>query len=90
MPQPKASPTPSPAPSGTQTHRHTPGMPMPAASPSPGAMSHMEGMHDMSPLVVMNGEDMEIRVGSSDTNLISMGTMGSGIPNRRLHIRWSS
>ena len=58
-------------------------MPMPSASPSPNAMGQMEGMHtmgvmDMGPLIVMNGEDMGIRVGSSDTNLISMGAMGSG------------
>lgn len=87
MPQPKASPTPaaspSPSPSTTQPHRHTPGMPMPGASPSPNAMGQMEGTHsmgamDMGPLVVMNGDDMGIRVGSSDTNLISMGAMGSG------------
>jgi hypothetical protein len=58
-------------------------MPMPGASPSPNAMGQMEGMHtmgamDMGPLVVMNDDDMGIRVGSSDTNLISMGAMGSG------------
>lgn len=77
--QPTASP--SPAPSGTQTHRHTPGMPMPAASPSPQqGMQGMEGMPgmDMGPLMVMNGEDMGIRVGSSETNVMSMGAMGSG------------
>ena len=33
---------------------------------------------DMGPLVVMNGDDMGIRVGSSDTNVMSMGAMGSG------------
>src|SRR6185295_16129321 len=32
----------------------------------------------MGPLMVMNGNDMAIRVGSSETNLISMGQMGSG------------
>jgi hypothetical protein len=58
-------------------------MPMPTASPSPNTMGQMEGTHgmasmDMGPLVVMNGDDMGIRVGSSDTNLISMGVMGSG------------
>jgi hypothetical protein len=59
-------------------------MPMPGASPSPNTMGQMEGMHtmggamDMGPLVVMNGDDMQIRVGSSDSNLISMGAMGSG------------
>jgi hypothetical protein len=58
-------------------------MPMPGASPSPNAMGQMEGTHtmgamDMGPLIVMNGEDMGIRVGSSDTNTMSMGAMGSG------------
>src|SRR5437588_4007531 len=61
-------------------------MPMPTASPSPGAiggMKSMEGMPGMSsmnmgPLMVMSGNDMGIRVGSSDTNIMSMGAMGSG------------
>jgi hypothetical protein len=56
-------------------------MAMPAASPSPQqGMQGMEGMPamDMGPLMVMNGDDMGIRVGSSDTNVISMGAMGSG------------
>ena len=61
-------------------------MPMPAASPSPGQMGGMKGMEgmpgmgsmNMGPLLVMNGNDMSIRVGSSDTNLMSMGAMGSG------------
>ena len=33
---------------------------------------------NMGPLMVMNGNDIGIRVGSSDTNLMSMGAMGSG------------
>src|SRR5438128_1250900 len=61
-------------------------MPMPGASPSPGAMSGMKGMEgmggmgpmSMGPLMVMSGNDMGIRVGSSDTNIMSMGAMGSG------------
>jgi len=32
----------------------------------------------MGPLMVMSGNDIGIRVGASDTNLISMGAMGSG------------
>lgn len=32
----------------------------------------------MGPLLVMNGDDVAIRVGSSETNTISMGAMGSG------------
>jgi hypothetical protein len=39
----------------------------------------MSGMKmNMGPLMVMNGDDMGIRVGSSDSNLMSMGAMGSG------------
>src|SRR5262249_15031600 len=63
-------------------------MPMPGASPSPGAMNNMKGMGNMSgsgainmnmgPLMVMMDNDMGIRVGSSDTNIMSMGAMGSG------------
>lgn len=58
-------------------------MPMPMASPSPSSTGQMEGMHgmepmDMGPLVVMEGNDMGIRVGSNETNVMSMGAMGSG------------
>ena len=63
-------------------------MPMPGASPSPGAMGNMPGMENkqgmggtnmnMGPLMVIMGNDMGIRVGSSDTNTMSMGAMGSG------------
>src|SRR6266851_8861722 len=46
-------------------------------------MKGMEGMPgmgsmNMGPLMVMMGNDMGIRVGSSDTNVMSMGAMGSG------------
>ncbi len=42
-------------------------------------MGGMSGMKmNMGPLMVMNGDDMGIRVGSSDSNLMSMGAMGSG------------
>lgn len=73
MPMPAASPSPD----------SKMNMPMPGASPSPNAMGQMEGTHtmgamDMGPLIVMNGEDMGIRVGSIDTNTMSMGAMGSG------------
>lgn len=59
-------------------------MPMPSASPSASPMGQMPGMDmggmnmNMGPLMVMNGNDMGIRVGSSDTNVMSMGAMGSG------------
>ena len=81
MPMPSASPSASPM-------GQMPGMnmPMPGASPSPGAMDNMKGMGNMpgmgsmnmGPLMVMLDNDMGIRVGSSDKNVISMGAMGSG------------
>jgi hypothetical protein len=58
-------------------------MPMPSPSPSQTPMG-MAGMKmggekmNMGPLLVMNGEDLAIRVGSSDKNPMSMGAMGSG------------
>jgi len=78
MPMPAASPSASPQ------HPHMPGMNMPTPSASP--MAQMPGMEsgamnmhmDMGPLMVMSGNDMEVRVGASDTNLMSMGAMGSG------------
>lgn len=64
-------------------------MPKPAASPAPASspspsptpeMPAMEETHkmDMGPLLMMRGEDMGIRIGSSDDNMILMGAMGSG------------
>lgn len=61
-------------------------MPAPGASPFPATPDHQmdnmprtkTGAMNMGPLLVMNGEDMAIRVGSSDTNVMSMGAMGSG------------
>ncbi|PYS80147.1 MAG: hypothetical protein DMF70_11665, partial [Acidobacteria bacterium] len=80
MQMPAASPNPQASPEQKMN------MPMPMASPSPGAMGGMKGPEgmpgmgsmNMGPLLVMNGNDMSIRVGSSDTNLMSMGAMGSG------------
>jgi len=72
MPMPAASPA-----AGT-THTH---------GESPAAMGNMDmssakgggpGSMNMGPLMVMSGNDIGIRVGSSDTNLMSMGAMGSG------------
>ena len=70
-------PAPSPSPDSGMN------MPMPGASPAPNAMDQMEGTHgmgsmDMGTLIVMSGNEMGIRVGSSETNVISMGAMGSG------------
>jgi hypothetical protein len=49
-------------------------------SNDPGAMSGMPGMGTMKmgPLLVMSGDEMGIRVGSSETNIMSMGQMASG------------
>ena len=80
-------------PSASQTPQASPqqkmdmNMPMPGASPSASPMAQMPGMEstsgmgsmNMGPLLVMSGNDMGIRVGSSDTgNIMSMGAMGSG------------
>src|SRR5918999_121391 len=90
MPMPAASPAasphqhtpgmPMPQPSpGSSPHMHTP---VPGASPSASPAGHAPGMHasgmNMGPLLVMDGDHMGIRVGSSDKNVMSMGAMGSG------------
>ena len=78
MPMPTASPSPQASP------QHQMHMPTPAASPAASPMGGMPGMEsgmpmDMGPLMVMTEDgDMGIRVGSSDTNVMSMGAMGSG------------
>jgi hypothetical protein len=86
--------TPSPSVSSGQEHRHSPEMDMPAAFPSSDQMNtpklmaipsssdtdHMHGAGglEVGSLIVMKGDEMGIRVGSSDANVISMGAMGSG------------
>jgi hypothetical protein len=86
MPAPPA-PQASPAP-----HVHQPGMQMPSSPQTPAASPnvtpdghqshgiHTPGPHTMKmgPLLVMSGSDMGIRVGSSDSNIMSMGQMASG------------
>ena len=75
MQMPSASPQASPQPKMGMN------MPMPSASPSSSPMPGMdmgEMSMNMGPLMVVNGNDMGIRVGSSDTNTMSMGAMGSG------------
>jgi hypothetical protein len=55
--------------------------PKPMASPSSSATAHMHGASrglEVGSLMVMKGDEMGIRVGSSDANVISMGAMGSG------------
>jgi hypothetical protein len=83
MPMPAKPATPSAAPEKMDPNMH---MPAPGASPSPGTGAHqmesMPGMESgpmsMGPLMVMSGNDMGVRVGASETNIMSMGAMGSG------------
>jgi hypothetical protein len=80
MPGAQASPSPTASPQ--PDHTHMPGMNMPSSPSSPETpeQMNMPGMApmNMGPLVVMSGNDMGIRVGASDKNVMSMGTMGSG------------
>jgi hypothetical protein len=77
-------PTSSPNPQATPDHSKHMNMPMPSASPVASPMGQMPGMDsgganmNMGPLLVMMGDDMAVRVGSSDSNVMSMGAMGSG------------
>jgi len=68
MPKPTPSPAAKPAAS-----------PALSASPMP-AMEETQETHrmEMGPLLLMEGEDIGIRVGSSESNMTSMGAMGSG------------
>ena len=83
MQMPATTPSPSASPEKMDPHMH---MPAPEASPSPGSPAHQmenmpgmgSGTMNMGPLMVMSGNDMSIRVGASDTNVMSMGAMGSG------------
>jgi hypothetical protein len=85
-PNPQSSPhqmdmnasVPAASPSSGAAHTH---------GEQPAAMGNMDmssangaqpGSMNMGPLMVMSGNDIGIRVGSSDTNLMSMGAMGSG------------
>jgi hypothetical protein len=73
MPAPK--PTPAPATTPSPESEKNP------ATTVPKTMDH--GTHraesmDMGPVLMMHGDDMFIRVGDSETNLLPMGRMGSG------------
>jgi len=80
MQMPATSPNPQDSPEQKMN------MPMPAASPSPGEMSGMKGMEgmpgmsatNMGPLLVMSGNDMGVRVGPSEANVMYVGQLGSG------------
>src|SRR6185312_3854762 len=68
-----AAPTSTPS----ASPQHDMDMPNAAVSPSPSTAHDMNSMSTTS-LMVMNGSEMGIRVGSSQTNILSMGQMGSG------------
>src|SRR6266566_1762203 len=83
----QASPSPG-AQSTASSQMNMPGMnmPRPGASPSPGAMQNMPGMDNMQrmgsmnmgPLMVMRGNEMAVRIGDSEANVMDLGQMGSG------------
>jgi hypothetical protein len=93
MPMPSASPRASP-------QKMDMNMPMPSASPSASPKDQMPGMGmggmnlDMGPLMVMVDNDMGIRVGSSETNIMSMAAMGSGTswqpPSGPMHMHYKN
>ena len=80
MQTPAASP--SPAPPADAGHMHMPAGNPNQTAPQPEKMPGMDMSKNdamaMGPLLVMSGNDMAIRVGSSGTNVTSMGAMGSG------------
>ncbi|MEP6742647.1 MAG: hypothetical protein ABJB61_09125 [bacterium] len=84
-------PMPSASPSSGQAHTHgtepsamgnmnmgTPNKNQPANDSMKGMDMSGAGSMNMGPLMVMMENDMGIRVGSSVTNIMSMGAMGSG------------
>jgi hypothetical protein len=90
MPASSPSPNPQASPGMMDPNMTMPGMTMPSAEKPAKAEEHIHSTAqpslpinsmkpmDMGPLMVMKGNDVAIRVGSSDTNLMSMGAMGSG------------
>jgi hypothetical protein len=105
-PQTKATPapTPVPAPSPASQGAHT-GHTMPAGQSMPAGHEGMTkddmagetksvSESDVNELMVMSGDEMGVRVGSSQTNFMPMGQMGSGTswqpaasPMNMLHLR---
>ena len=76
-PAPVASPVPAASP---QVHEHAP---VTNPSPTPGEHSPGHGAENpespkSQPLLMMTGSEMGIRVGSSESNFLSMGQMASG------------
>lgn len=82
-PMPQAGPSPAATPNTSGDMGDMPGMTHDShtqtATPNAGD-TDMPGMGSMNmgPLLVMSENDMAIRVGSSQNNLMSMGAMGSG------------
>ena len=78
-PSPTATPQPSPA-STDAGHMHAPAARPDETKSQPEKSSGMEmpTPASVSPLLVMTGNDMGIRVGASATNVMSMAAMGSG------------
>src|SRR5205085_1164324 len=81
MPMNNPTPQASPDTSGSMGNMNMPGMTHGGHDKTQG-MSGMDmsgtGSMNMGPLMVMSGSDMGVRVGSSDSNIMSMGAMGSG------------
>ena len=73
QPSPAASPVASPSP---QPHEHPPAVSTPTLSED--AASHGSESKPLDSLLVMTEEEMGIRVGSSNSNFLPMGQMGSG------------
>ncbi|MBC8031383.1 MAG: hypothetical protein H7Z16_14835 [Pyrinomonadaceae bacterium] len=77
-PSPHPSPNPAqPAHDAMDHSKMTEAQPDKNAATPPAGVEHT-GAHAMGPLMVMSGDDMSVRVGSSETNLLPMGQMGSG------------
>ena len=79
--KPSPSPTPAASPSPKKMDMSKPmpsASPMDMSKPMPSSSPMEMGGHSLGPLMVMKDDDMGIRVGSSDSNIISMGAMGSG------------
>ena len=75
--QPVTKPTPSPTPSPTRSEMDDP---FPAPSPSPPHVHRPEPENtpEDNELIEMSGDQMGIRVGKSNSNVLQMGKMGSG------------
>lgn len=81
MPAPKPTPAPKTSdkkPATSPTPEASEKKPTTTPSPPMDHTGHGSDAMDMGPVLMMHGEDMFIRVGESEDNLIPMGRMGSG------------